>query len=101
MGKQLLDLTTQIVYVSSKSASFPIIEFKPYFRHTNLQVFQIVLDMQHIITRIPGQVERQQPVFLIDALGKASPFHLEFVRSAEVDSTQPSSSISRTNKSRP
>lgn len=37
-----------------------------------------------MITRIPGQVDRQQPVYMIDALGKASPFHLEFVRSAEV-----------------
>jgi hypothetical protein len=37
-----------------------------------------------MITNIPGQVERQQPVYMIDALGKASPFHPEFVRSAEV-----------------
>ena len=49
----------------------------------NVQVFQVVLDIQKIITRIPGQVDRQQPVYLIDALGKSSPFHLEFVRSAE------------------
>jgi hypothetical protein len=49
-----------------------------------VQIFQAVLDLQNILTRIPGQVERQQPVYLIDALGKASPFHLEFVRSAEV-----------------
>ncbi|CAG8958963.1 hypothetical protein HYFRA_00012119 [Hymenoscyphus fraxineus] len=35
------------------------------------------------ILSLPYQVERQQPVYLIDALGKAAPFHLEFVRSAE------------------
>jgi hypothetical protein len=50
----------------------------------NIKVFQIVLEVQQAILRIPGQVERQQPVYLIDALGKHSPFHLEFVRSAEV-----------------
>jgi len=50
----------------------------------NIKVFQIVLEMQQTILRIPGQVQHQQPVYLIDALGKHSPFHLEFVRSAEV-----------------
>jgi hypothetical protein len=50
----------------------------------NIRVFQIVLEMQQTISRIPGQVDGQQPVYLIDALGKNSPFHLEFVRSAEV-----------------
>jgi len=40
--------------------------------------------MYNAITSIPGQIERQQPVFFVDALGKYSPFHLEFVRSAEV-----------------
>lgn len=50
----------------------------------NVKVFQIVLEIQQVVTRIPGQVERQQPVYLLDALGKTSPFHLEFIRSAEV-----------------
>lgn len=50
----------------------------------NIQVFQVVLNIQNFITHIPAQVERQQPVYLIDALGKQSPFHLEFIRSAEV-----------------
>jgi hypothetical protein len=49
-----------------------------------LKVFQIVLQIQQFVTRIPSQVERQQPVYLLDALGKSSPFHLEFIRSAEV-----------------
>ncbi len=49
----------------------------------NLRVFQIVHDIQLFILRIPGQVQRQQPVYLIDAFSKESPFHLEFVRSAE------------------
>jgi hypothetical protein len=49
-----------------------------------LQVFHIVLQIQNFITTIPCQVERQQPVYLLDALGRTSPFHLEFVRSADV-----------------
>ncbi|CZR61179.1 uncharacterized protein PAC_11075 [Phialocephala subalpina] len=49
----------------------------------NIRIFQIVLQIQHLITNIPGQVERQQPVYMINALGKSSPFHLEFIRSAE------------------
>ena len=57
---------------------------KALFRRTNVKVFQIVLEIQQQITRIPGQVKFQQPVYLIDALGKSSPFHLEFIRSPEV-----------------
>jgi hypothetical protein len=63
-GKVLLESSAQIV-------------------QTNLRVFHIVHDIQLFILRIPGQVQRQQPVYLIDALNKESPFHLEFVRSAE------------------
>ena len=51
---------------------------------TNVQIFQIVLNIQNIITRIPGQIERQQPVYFIDALGRHTPFYLEFITSAEV-----------------
>lgn len=32
----------------------------------------------------PGHVGTQQPVYLLDALGRTSPFHLEFIRSAGV-----------------
>ncbi|KAL8727808.1 MAG: hypothetical protein Q9166_005800 [cf. Caloplaca sp. 2 TL-2023] len=49
----------------------------------NLRVFQIILDVQNILRTIPGQIERQQPVYLNDALGRYSPFHLEFIRSRE------------------
>ncbi|MCJ1392155.1 hypothetical protein MMC18_005022 [Xylographa bjoerkii] len=63
-GKQLLNMTADIMYM-------------------NIKVFQIVCNIQALITKLPCQVERQQPVFLIDALGKAAPFHLEFVRSRE------------------
>ncbi|KUJ20515.1 Metallo-dependent hydrolase [Mollisia scopiformis] len=63
-GKQLLVATTEIL-------------------KTNVKIFQAVLQIQHLITNIPGQIERQQPVYMVDALGRASPFHLEFIRSAE------------------
>lgn len=63
-GKALLESSAQIV-------------------HTNLRVFQIVHDIQLFILRIPGQIQRQQPVYLIDPYNKHSPFHLEFVRSPE------------------
>ena len=52
-----------------------------------MKVFQIVLQIQRLITTIPAQVERQEPVYLLDALGRTSPFHLEFVRSPEVSSS--------------
>ncbi|KAE9377453.1 hypothetical protein N431DRAFT_398375 [Stipitochalara longipes BDJ] len=62
-GRQLMDLTANII-------------------QTNIQIFRIVLNLQNIITRIPGQVERQQPIYLIDALDRHMPFHLEFILSA-------------------
>ena len=65
-GRELLDMTRRVL-------------------QTNLRVFQMVLQIQDIITRIPGGVGRveQEPVYLIDGLGRASPFHLELIRSAE------------------
>ena len=63
--------------------STQLLEMTTHVLRTNVQVFQIVKQIQDIITRIPGQIDRQQPVFLIDALGRTSPFHLEFVRSPE------------------
>ena len=49
----------------------------------NVRVFQMILDIQNLLKNIPGQVERQQPVYLNDALGRYAPFHLEFIRSSE------------------
>ena len=47
---------------------------------TNLQIYDIVLDMQ---TKLPLQIERQQPVIFLDAFARLSPVHLEFITSAE------------------
>jgi len=63
-GKELFEVSTQIV-------------------QGNLRLFQAVHDIQLVILKIPGQVQRQQPVYLIDPLNKESPFHLEFVRSVD------------------
>lgn len=43
-----------------------------------------MLDIQHRVTHIPGQVNRQQPVCFEDALGYTYPLHLEAVNSKEV-----------------
>lgn len=49
---------------------------------TNVRIFQTVRSIQVTLSHIPQGIERQQLVYMIDALGKTSPFHLEFVRSA-------------------
>jgi hypothetical protein len=63
-GKALLDATAKMV-------------------QTNLRVFQMIFDIHQYILRVPSQVNRQQPVYMIDAFGRESPFHLEFIRSPE------------------
>ncbi|KAK3896490.1 hypothetical protein C8A05DRAFT_48455 [Staphylotrichum tortipilum] len=50
---------------------------------TNIRIFQIVLDLQAWIQHIPGQVQHQQPVLFLDALGKQQRFHLDFIQSAD------------------
>ncbi|KAL8691906.1 MAG: hypothetical protein Q9218_002952 [Villophora microphyllina] len=49
----------------------------------NIRVFQVIVDVQTLLNYIPGQIERQQPVYLNDALGRNCPFHLEFIKSRE------------------
>ncbi len=49
----------------------------------NIRVFQVVLNIQNLLMTSPGQAERQQPVYLNDALGRYSPFHLEFIKCPE------------------
>jgi len=44
----------------------------------------MVYDIHTIITRIPGQVEHQQHVYLLDELGKRANFNLGFIRSKKV-----------------
>jgi hypothetical protein len=63
-GKELLEASAQIV-------------------QTNLRVFQMVHDIQLLVLRILGQIQRLQPVYMTDPFNKESPFHLEFIRSPE------------------
>lgn len=49
----------------------------------NFRVFQVVLNIQKLLSTIPGQIDRQQPVYLVDAVGRHAPFHLEFIKSSE------------------
>jgi hypothetical protein len=50
---------------------------------TNLRISQMVHDIQLLMLNVPGKIQRQQPVYLIDSFNKECPFHLEFVRSPE------------------
>ena len=50
---------------------------------TMARIFATVLQIQRDMEQIPPQVQRQQPVFLLDACGRSAPFHLEFISSAE------------------
>lgn len=61
-GKQLLDISTQIV-------------------NTNLRVFAMIRDIQTFILNIPNQVQRQQAVEFTDPFNRIKPFHLEFITS--------------------
>lgn len=44
----------------------------------------MVCGIHDFITTIPGQIERQQPVYVTDLYGETAPFHLEFIKSYEV-----------------
>jgi hypothetical protein len=63
-GKELLESSAKVV-------------------QTNMRIFQIVRDIQLFMLKVPGQIQRQQPVYLIDPFNRETPFHLEFVRSAD------------------
>lgn len=51
--------------------------------NTNLRVYTMVKDIYALISRLPAQVERQQPIVFTDAFNRIRPFHLEFVKSEE------------------
>lgn len=50
---------------------------------TNLRVFQMLHDIQSLVLKIPGQVQRQQPIYFTDPFNRVCPFHLEFIRSVD------------------
>jgi hypothetical protein len=55
-----------------------------------MQIYQIMSQAQG---EVPGQVMRQQPVYLEDAGGVLAPFHLEFVTCADVSGVTTLSSL--------
>jgi hypothetical protein len=48
---------------------------------TSMKVYDMVLDMQKLLSQLPPQVDRQQPVYFEDAHGRIAPFHIEFINS--------------------
>ena len=55
----------------------------------NVQIIDVVLNVEQIVTWIPAQVERQHPLYMIDASREAAPFHREFLRSSDVRTFNP------------
>ena len=52
----------------------------------NRELLQTVRDMRNMLemqARVPPQILMQQPVTLLDPLGKVTPFHLDFIDSSE------------------
>lgn len=82
-GKQLLQVTANIMYdlgrVCHSRQLMTLIT-----RRLNVHIFQMVYTIHNIITTIPNQVERQQPVYFLDAMEKRAPFFLDFIRFKEV-----------------
>ena len=58
-----------------------LLKLSVHVLRSNVQIFQAVLQIQNVVSRIPNQLDRQEPVFLVDALGRQTPFHLETIRS--------------------
>ncbi|ESZ93230.1 hypothetical protein SBOR_6386 [Sclerotinia borealis F-4128] len=79
----LAPLTLHSGLVIGKRILDTALEIKSTVIETNIRVFQMVLEIHQVITHIPSQVNRQHPVYLIDALGRHTPFHLEFIRLKE------------------
>ncbi|KAF2677018.1 hypothetical protein K458DRAFT_447159 [Lentithecium fluviatile CBS 122367] len=63
-GKEQLAITTKIM-------------------QQNFQIFNMVRDIHKFFSGLPYQIQRDQPVYMIDAFGRWTPFHLEFIRSSD------------------
>ncbi|KAL2856801.1 hypothetical protein BJX68DRAFT_191934 [Aspergillus pseudodeflectus] len=60
-----------------------LLKYSAQIVQTNLQIFQAVIRLEARFLTLPPQIQRQQPVYLVDASNRECPFHLEFIRSAE------------------
>ena len=87
-NRMILDSHTDLILTLTKIASSAatqeqsqdLKELMLMILKSNLQVYDIVLNMQ---MKLPVQIERQQPVIFLDACARLSPVHLEFITSAE------------------
>ncbi|KAF2494846.1 hypothetical protein BU16DRAFT_49669 [Lophium mytilinum] len=76
----LLSITRIATGAASREQTNELQDLMTEVLKTNLQIYELVLKMQ---TSIPPQVDRQQPVYFLDACGRLAPFHLEFITSSE------------------
>ena len=51
---------------------------------SNIKISTTVLHMHQILSNLPAQVDRQQPIVFEDAHGRLVPFHVEFINSFAV-----------------
>lgn len=51
---------------------------------SNVKIFAKVLQMQQHVSKLPAQVDRQQPIVFEDAHGRITPFHVEFINTFAV-----------------
>ena len=79
--EQLATLTAQARCEAERSACF--LDRSDTIVQQNQLLLSMLEERQDRLLKLPAQIERQQPVYLRDALDKDAPFHLEFVRSAE------------------
>ncbi|KAB2104143.1 hypothetical protein AG0111_0g7300 [Alternaria gaisen] len=60
-----------------------LLELSVRIVETNLQVFRMVQNIQQRMLEVPTQIQRGQPVYLIDPLNRERPFHPEFITAPE------------------
>jgi len=95
--------TSEILYLcpvnwQSSASAHMLGTLTELLRRTNIQIFDMVLDLQHQVTHIPGQVNRQQLVYFQDALGYSYNLDLVCINSKRVRMANiEQSSFSRTN----
>ena len=76
----ILDLTKSATHAATQEHTEDLKDLMLKILKANLQIYDIVLAMQGTM---PHQIERQKPVLFLDACGRLSPIHLEFINSAE------------------
>lgn len=76
----ILSLTTIASNAATQQNTQDLKDLMLKILKSNLQVYELMLNMH---TNLPHQIARQQPLMFLDACGRLSPVHLEFITSAE------------------